>query len=129
MLGVGAVSDLAAPLEGYSSGRESRGQRGLGQRSDACLTLPVTAASGPVGGPAVGGAAQVEPVPGEGRLGPGLGWNLHFERASGVVRDAAGPLTSWQEGQASGGVRRLLGGGGALWVGAWRSLQWRDTEA
>lgn len=105
VLGVGAVSDLAAPLEGvqFRESESLRSERFGGRDLDAPALPAGNRCLWSWGGPGQWGELPAEPGAGRGEAGPGLGWNLHFERASGVVRGTpAGPLTSWQEGQAFG---------------------------
>ena len=105
MLGVGAVSDLAAPLEGvqFRESESLRSERFGGRDLDAPALPAGNRCLWSWGGPGQWGELPAEPGAGRGEAGPGLGWNLHFERASGLVRGTpAGPLTSWQEGQAFG---------------------------
>lgn len=103
--GVGAISDLAAPLEGvqFRESESPRSERFGGRDLDA-LALPAgNRCLWSWGGPGQWGELPAELGARRGEAGPGLGWNLHFERASGLVRGTpAGPLTSWQEGQAFG---------------------------
>lgn len=103
--GVGAISDLAAPLEGvqFRESESLRSERFGGRDLDAPALPAGNRCLWSWGGPGQWGELPAELGAGRGEAGPGLGWNLHFEKASGLVRGTpAGLLTSWQEGQAFG---------------------------